>query len=123
MPLSVNRRGSSGPTTGATERSLASSRSLSSTAMDRRLRGQRGREGRHDGVWLVRELPRRDPDNPPAFAHEHLISSPIPFERTAHRVEGPAVYLDHEALRAPDEIDFEALDTDVALGLWQLRLA
>ena len=59
-------------------------RSLSSTAMDRRLRGERGGEGRHDGVWLVRELPRRDPDYPPAFAHEKLISSPIPFERTAH---------------------------------------
>src|SRR3954468_17010626 len=112
MPLSVKRRGSSGPTIGATERSLASSRSLSSTAMDRRLRGQRGCEGRHDGVWPVPELPRRDPDYPPAFADEQLISSPIPFERTAHGVEGPTVDLDHEPLRAPDEIDLEALDAD-----------
>src|SRR5215210_3366781 len=42
MPESVKRRGSSGPTIGATERSLASWRSLSSTAMPRRLGLGRG---------------------------------------------------------------------------------
>src|SRR5918994_1676940 len=44
MPESVNRRGSSGPTTGATERSVAVS--LSSMAMVRRLRS--GRMGLRD---------------------------------------------------------------------------
>ncbi len=56
-------------------------------------------------------------------ADEPLIPAPISLERTAHRVEGPAVDLDDEALRAPDEVDFEALDADVGFRLWQAGLA
>jgi hypothetical protein len=38
-------------------------------------------------------------------------------------VEGPAVDLDDEVVLAPEEVDFVALDADVGLGLWELRLA
>src|SRR5215210_4670474 len=60
MPESVKRRGSSGPTIGATERSVASWRSLSSTAMVLRLRRRRTSARSLRAMDALRALPSVD---------------------------------------------------------------
>ena len=93
--------------------------------MGPRLRGERGGERCHDCLGLVGELPRRDPYDPPSGPDQALISAPVLLERTAHRVEGPAVDLDDEVALAPDEVDLVALDPDVLVsgrGSWARRI-
>src|SRR5215210_8384181 len=91
MPESVKRRGSSGPTIGATDRSVASWRSLSSTAMERRLRRQRGGERRDHGFGAIGQLTPGDSDHPVAPGAQVLVLAAIALERTARRMEGVAV--------------------------------
>src|SRR3954469_25863674 len=60
-----------------------------------------------------------DPDRPVTGGRESLVPAAVSFERTAHRVEGPAVDLGDEAVVSPEEVDFVPFDADVRLGLGQ----
>src|SRR2546422_457587 len=111
MPESVNRRGSSGPTTGATERSCWSARSSVVAMWPRRLRADRD----PDPYRLLGHLAVVDLDegacpdlDERAALRRRLALGRGHERRLGHLLDEPARH---------GEVDSERLDPDVTLAL------